>query len=338
MSRHVVVGTAGHVDHGKTALVKALTGTDTDRWEEEKRRGITIDLGFARVELANDLDASIVDVPGHEDFVRNMVAGATGVDVALLVPDGGGLDDHGNLLAVQAPDQLLALPPHSVLEGVFHRTGLALFVELLVDAVAVLLGAEKVPAVLEAAVEIGIQAAWILASGFGEAGAEGQARQAELASFAEQTGLMVCGPNCIGVANLVDRVAMYSPALSPATRAGGVSAVVQSGAICLGLANAARFGFRYLISSGNEAVLDSADYIGYLTGDPHTRVIIAFLEGIKNPRKFVAASERPTFTIKTGLPASAAASAAVTNFGGLVIPSRKATMTRVWGSPARNPI
>ena len=85
MTRHVVVGTAGHVDHGKTALVKTLTGTDTDRWEEEKRRGITIDLGFARLDLGSGITASIVDVPGHEDFVRNMVAGATGVDVALLV-------------------------------------------------------------------------------------------------------------------------------------------------------------------------------------------------------------------------------------------------------------
>ncbi len=85
MARHIVVGTAGHVDHGKTALVKALTGIDTDRWEEEKRRGITIDLGFAHFSLDDDLTASIVDVPGHEDFVRNMVAGATGVDVALLV-------------------------------------------------------------------------------------------------------------------------------------------------------------------------------------------------------------------------------------------------------------
>ncbi|UCG88587.1 MAG: selenocysteine-specific translation elongation factor [Gemmatimonadota bacterium] len=85
MERHVVIGTAGHVDHGKTALVRALTGTDTDRWAEEKRRGITIDLGFAALELGPDLSASIVDVPGHEDFVRNMVAGATGIDVALMV-------------------------------------------------------------------------------------------------------------------------------------------------------------------------------------------------------------------------------------------------------------
>lgn len=80
-----VVGTAGHIDHGKTALVKALTGVDTDRWEEEKRRGITIDLGFAPIDLGEGLEASVVDVPGHEGFVRNMLAGATGIDVAILV-------------------------------------------------------------------------------------------------------------------------------------------------------------------------------------------------------------------------------------------------------------
>jgi selenocysteine-specific elongation factor len=83
--RRLVVGTAGHIDHGKTALVKALTGVDTDRWEEEKRRGITIDLGFAPLPLEGDLQASVVDVPGHEGFVKNMLAGATGIDVALLV-------------------------------------------------------------------------------------------------------------------------------------------------------------------------------------------------------------------------------------------------------------
>jgi selenocysteine-specific elongation factor len=80
-----VIGTAGHIDHGKTALVKALTGVDTDRWEEEKRRGITIDLGFAPIDLPGRVEASIVDVPGHEGFVKNMLAGATGIDVALLV-------------------------------------------------------------------------------------------------------------------------------------------------------------------------------------------------------------------------------------------------------------
>lgn len=83
--RRFVIGTAGHIDHGKTALVRALTGHDTDRLPEEKRRGISIDLGFAPLALAPDLVAGIVDVPGHERFVHNMLAGAAGVDVALLV-------------------------------------------------------------------------------------------------------------------------------------------------------------------------------------------------------------------------------------------------------------
>jgi selenocysteine-specific elongation factor len=79
-----IIGTGGHIDHGKTALVEALTGTRTDRLPEEKRRGITIDLGFAHLELAGGV-AGVVDVPGHEDFVRNMVAGASGFDLLLLV-------------------------------------------------------------------------------------------------------------------------------------------------------------------------------------------------------------------------------------------------------------
>jgi selenocysteine-specific elongation factor len=80
-----VVGTAGHVDHGKSALVRALTGTEPDRWEEERRRGMTLDLGFARLRFDDGLEAGIVDVPGHERFVHNMLAGATGMDVLLLV-------------------------------------------------------------------------------------------------------------------------------------------------------------------------------------------------------------------------------------------------------------
>jgi selenocysteine-specific elongation factor len=81
----MILGTAGHVDHGKTALVRALTGIDTDRLPDEKRRGITIDLGFAPLRLEGAPAVSIVDVPGHEAFVRNMLAGATGIDLALLV-------------------------------------------------------------------------------------------------------------------------------------------------------------------------------------------------------------------------------------------------------------
>ncbi|HEX2713237.1 MAG TPA: GTP-binding protein, partial [Candidatus Acidoferrales bacterium] len=82
--KNVIVGTAGHIDHGKSALVEALTGTNPDRLEEEKRRGITIDLGFAFLEL-DGVRLGLVDVPGHERFVRNMLAGVGGIDVVLLV-------------------------------------------------------------------------------------------------------------------------------------------------------------------------------------------------------------------------------------------------------------
>ena len=81
----MIVGTAGHIDHGKTALVRALTGVDTDRLKEEKERGITIDLGFAYLPTPGGSVLGFVDVPGHEKFVRNMLAGATGIDFVLLV-------------------------------------------------------------------------------------------------------------------------------------------------------------------------------------------------------------------------------------------------------------
>ncbi len=83
--RSFIVGTAGHIDHGKSSLVKALTGTDPDRLKEEKERGITIDLGFAHAPLSDDIVASFIDVPGHEKFIRNMLAGVSGIDAVLLV-------------------------------------------------------------------------------------------------------------------------------------------------------------------------------------------------------------------------------------------------------------
>src|SRR2546422_11523091 len=96
----LVLGTAGHIDHGKTWLVRALTGIDTDRLPEEKARGISIDLGYAPLELPDGRRLSLIDVPGHERFVRNMVAGATGIDLFLLVIDaaeGARLQTHEHL-------------------------------------------------------------------------------------------------------------------------------------------------------------------------------------------------------------------------------------------------
>ena len=83
--KQIILGTAGHIDHGKTSLIKAVTGTDTDRLKEEKERGITIELGFASLDLPSGQHVGIVDVPGHEKFVKNMVAGATGIDIVAMV-------------------------------------------------------------------------------------------------------------------------------------------------------------------------------------------------------------------------------------------------------------
>lgn len=83
--KNIIIGTAGHIDHGKTSLIKALTGRNTDRWKEEQKRGITIDLGFTYFDLPNGNRAGIIDVPGHEKFIHNMAAGVVGMDLVLLV-------------------------------------------------------------------------------------------------------------------------------------------------------------------------------------------------------------------------------------------------------------
>ncbi|MGW8266572.1 MAG: selenocysteine-specific translation elongation factor, partial [Longimicrobiales bacterium] len=105
----LILGTAGHIDHGKTALVRALTGIDTDRLKEEKERGITVDLGFAELSVREDLHFGVVDVPGHEGFIKNMLAGATGMDLVLLVvaADEGIMPQTREHLAIV---QLLGVP------------------------------------------------------------------------------------------------------------------------------------------------------------------------------------------------------------------------------------
>ena len=85
MEEYIIVGTAGHVDHGKTVLVQALTGVNTDRLKEEKERGISIELGFAPLELPSGRRVGLVDVPGHERFVKQMLAGVGGMDLVILV-------------------------------------------------------------------------------------------------------------------------------------------------------------------------------------------------------------------------------------------------------------
>ena len=123
--KHIVVGTAGHIDHGKSALVEALTGIDPDRLQEERDRGITIDLGFARYQ-DGETDLAFVDVPGHDRFVRNMLAGASGIDVVLLViaadasGDSAAMDvvkRAGNRVGEAIGNLINVLEPHIVVVG-----------------------------------------------------------------------------------------------------------------------------------------------------------------------------------------------------------------------------
>ena len=104
-----VLGTAGHIDHGKSSLIQALTGTDPDRLAEEKKRGITIELGFAQLQLPDGRSMGVVDVPGHERFVRQMISGSTGIDLALLciAADDGIMPQTREHIAVL---ELLAVP------------------------------------------------------------------------------------------------------------------------------------------------------------------------------------------------------------------------------------
>lgn len=176
-----------------------------------------------------------------------------------------------------------------------------------VDSVAILLSYRQVLPALEQAAAIGAKAAWVLASGFAEAGPEGKALQDDVVACARAHGIALCGPNCVGVVNLHARAGTYSAALPATLKPGHVGAVLQSGAICLGIANSNRgVGFSTLISSGNEAALDNADYISHLVDDPQTRVIIAFVEGFKHPENFISAAERarqagkPLLVVKVG--------------------------------------
>jgi acyl-CoA synthetase (NDP forming) len=176
-----------------------------------------------------------------------------------------------------------------------------------IDCVAILLGFAQVNPVLEEAGRRGIRGAWAFASGFAETGAEGQKLQAELQGICSASGIHFCGPNCVGYANLPDRVGAYSAPISPTLRRGGVSAVAQSGSVILALANSNRgIGFNFLISSGNEAVVDLADYLEYLLEDGRTEVIIAFIESIRRPEAFIRACTRaaelgkPIIALKVG--------------------------------------
>jgi len=192
-----------------------------------------------------------------------------------------------------------------------------------IDCVAVVLGHERVIPVIEQAALRGVRGAWAFASGFAEAGPEGARLQERLTEVCLENDILFCGPNCVGYANLYGRVGTFSAPLSPTLEKGKVGAVAQSGSVILALANSNRgIGFSTLISSGNEAVLDTTDYLEYFLDDENTEVIIAFLEGIRRPEAFVRACRRaadmnkPLVVVKVGR-SGLAQKTAVTHTGAL---------------------
>jgi len=176
-----------------------------------------------------------------------------------------------------------------------------------IDCAAVVLGSGRILPTLTQAARRGVRGAWAFASGFAETGGPGAALQAELKTFCDANDIQFCGPNCVGYVNLHDKVGTFSAPVSPTLRKGNIAAIVQSGSVALALANSNRgIGFSAIVSSGNEAVLDTADYMEHFLDDSRTQVIIAFLEGIRRPEAFKASCARaaaigkPVIVVKVG--------------------------------------
>lgn len=184
------------------------------------------------------------------------------------------------------------------------------------DCLLLAISAEKAVPALEAAAARGVKAAVLFASGFAETDDAGRARQATLRALADRTGLVVCGPNCLGLANIGAHTALYSAPLPEGLQAGGVAVLSHSGSGCILLSNLGRFGLSYLVSVGNAAVLDVADYLDFLAEDPATRIAALFIETVRDPAAFAAACRKmraagkSVVALKVGRSAKGAAAAA----------------------------
>ncbi|MEI4473985.1 acetate--CoA ligase family protein [Frigidibacter sp. MR17.24] len=151
------------------------------------------------------------------------------------------------------------------------------------DCVVVGIGAPHVPAILDEAGARGVKAAVVLASGFGETGAEGAALEAEMAAIARRHGMALCGPNCLGLVSLAPGAALYSSTLAPGMRRGGVALISASGASAIALAHSGRFGVSAVVSMGNASVTGLGDYLDWFAQDPQTRTVGLVIEGIRDP-------------------------------------------------------
>ena len=176
--------------------------------------------------------------------------------------------------------------------------------------------ADKIAAALEEGVAHGLRAAVVFASGFAELGVEGRARQRELQELCTRTGIVLCGPNCLGLVNVHKRVSLYSSGIPEGMRDGGLAIVSHSGSACIALSTLGRFGISYLVSVGNAAVLDVADYLEYLADDSATRATALFIETLRDPAAFARAMRmmhdagKPVIALKVGRSAQGAAASA----------------------------
>lgn len=160
------------------------------------------------------------------------------------------------------------------------------------DCAVLAIAAAALPDLLRQAGELGVRAAVIFSAGFAEVGAEGRALQDKLAEVANRYGIAVCGPNCMGIVNVVDRTAMFTGLVSPELPRGRVGVIAQSGSVAYVLMNSHRLACSKVISSGNQAVSDAADYLGYLVDDDDTDTIALFIEDIPRPDVFLGAVVR----------------------------------------------
>jgi acyl-CoA synthetase (NDP forming) len=197
-------------------------------------------------------------------------------------------------------EEILGRPCYPSLTEV-HRAG------HVVEMVAILLNRHIVVPILKEAASIGVRAGWAFANGFGEAGPEGKALQRELASVCKQNDILFCGPNCVGYLHPKAGVGTYSAPLPGSLKLGRIGLIAQSGYLTMSVANSSRgLGFSMLCSSGNEAVVDSTDFISYMLDDPGTEIILAFIEQFRKPDRLAELAERalklgkPIILIKTG--------------------------------------
>ncbi len=184
------------------------------------------------------------------------------------------------------------------------------------DCAVLAVSADKVVPSLEEGIARGLKAAVIFASGYAELGDDGAARQRELQALAARSGLLVCGPNCLGLVNVRERVSLYSSGIPEGMRDGGLAVVSHSGSACIALSTLGRFGMSNIVSVGNAAVLDMPDYLDYLAADPGTRVVALFMETLRDPAAFARGVDamhragKQVVALKVGRSAKGAAASA----------------------------